>query len=346
MNSDNNDKKKLQINENTIITSWQWHATLFSLLQDNKYAFQWILSNYIQLRLVIDIEKKLFFLDFLPGDSCLNKCPYLMVQPVLNIQIEKNYHNILDFIIQNLKMGLYIYGIFDMGKILNKNEKLPHELFIYGYNLVDEYFYVKDFVFNHGKYESKKIPFCNLLNAYNNISNEDFMFNNFVNNCNRGLFLLGKKTINNIYRIDVSWIKVLIKEYLESENTHLHLRMNWQKNDQNVYMYGISIYDGLSLFLEQHEENKFFDVRPLHVLYDHKVLMYERIKYLSKLNIISYELEGLSSDLTAKTLHLRNLYIKLALKEQWSEIKNMKNIIFEIKNEEINLYKRILLELE
>ena len=242
----NDEKMKLQISENTIITSWQWHATLFSIVQDNEYAFQWILSNYIQLRLVINKEKKLYFLDFLPGDSCLRRCPYLMLQPVLDIQIKNNYKNILDFMIQNLKMGLYIYGIFDIGKILNKTKTMPHEMFVYGYNLADEYFYVRDFIFNRGRYESKTIPFNNMINAYNNIVDEDFMFNSLISNYNRGLFLLGKNTHNDIYKIDISWIKFLIKEYLDSENTHLHMRVDWQKNDQNVYMYGNERNDRIS----------------------------------------------------------------------------------------------------
>ena len=33
-----------------MITSWQWHATLFSILSDDENAKKWIFSNYIQLR--------------------------------------------------------------------------------------------------------------------------------------------------------------------------------------------------------------------------------------------------------------------------------------------------------
>ena len=33
-----------------MITSWQWHATLFSIIGDDEKAKNWIFSNYIQLR--------------------------------------------------------------------------------------------------------------------------------------------------------------------------------------------------------------------------------------------------------------------------------------------------------
>ena len=32
-----------------MITSWQWHATLFSIIGDDEKAKNWIFSNYIQL---------------------------------------------------------------------------------------------------------------------------------------------------------------------------------------------------------------------------------------------------------------------------------------------------------
>ena len=43
------DKKKLPV-AYPMITSWQWHATLFSILSSNDNAKKWIFSNYIQLR--------------------------------------------------------------------------------------------------------------------------------------------------------------------------------------------------------------------------------------------------------------------------------------------------------
>ena len=41
--------KKLPVT-NPLITSWQWHATLFSILSNDENAKKWIFSNYIQLR--------------------------------------------------------------------------------------------------------------------------------------------------------------------------------------------------------------------------------------------------------------------------------------------------------
>lgn len=63
-----------------MITSWQWHATLFSILGDDEKAKNWIFSNYIQLR-CYNIEEiftgdEMLLADMMPGSSSLKECPY------------------------------------------------------------------------------------------------------------------------------------------------------------------------------------------------------------------------------------------------------------------------------
>ena len=75
------DKKKLPLAK-PLITSWQWHASLFSILSDDENAKKWIFSNYIQLR-CYDIEERwtgdtILLTDMMPGSSSLKQCPYLI----------------------------------------------------------------------------------------------------------------------------------------------------------------------------------------------------------------------------------------------------------------------------
>ena len=65
-----------------MITSWQWHATLFSIIGDDEKAKNWIFSNYIQLR-CYNIEEiftgdEMLLADMMPGSSSLKECPYLL----------------------------------------------------------------------------------------------------------------------------------------------------------------------------------------------------------------------------------------------------------------------------
>ena len=76
--------KKLPVT-NPLITSWQWHATLFSILSNDENAKKWIFSNSIQLR-CYNIEEiftgdDMLFCDMMPGSSSLKQCPYLVTSP-------------------------------------------------------------------------------------------------------------------------------------------------------------------------------------------------------------------------------------------------------------------------
>ena len=88
------DKKKLPLAK-PLITSWQWHASLFSILSDDENAKKWIFSNYIQLR-CYDIEERwtgdtILLTDMMPGSSSLKQCPYLMFSLMTKAQIEEAY---------------------------------------------------------------------------------------------------------------------------------------------------------------------------------------------------------------------------------------------------------------
>jgi hypothetical protein len=135
-------KKRLPVTRTPLITSWQWHATLFSILSEDDNAKKWIFSNYIQLR-CYNIEEiftgdEMLFMDIMPGSSSLKECPYLITSLLTKDQITSYCGDIVDFIIKTIDLGGYVYGVFDEAKILSDVEvdyKFPHELFIYGYDL-------------------------------------------------------------------------------------------------------------------------------------------------------------------------------------------------------------------
>ena len=75
-----------------MITSWQWHATLFSIIGDDEKAKNWIFSNYIQLR-CYNIEEiftgdEMLLADMMPGSSSLKECPYLLFSLMTKEQVE------------------------------------------------------------------------------------------------------------------------------------------------------------------------------------------------------------------------------------------------------------------
>ena len=96
-----------------MITSWQWHATLFSIIGDDEKAKNWIFSNYIQLR-CYNIEEiftgdEMLLADMMPGSSSLKECPYLLFSLMTKEQVESYCGDILTFIKKTINLGGYVY---------------------------------------------------------------------------------------------------------------------------------------------------------------------------------------------------------------------------------------------
>ena len=164
----------------------------------------------------------------------------------------------------------------------------------------------------------------------------------------RGMILLKKKTERPDYKIDISLIMDLLKEYLTSYPTPKHFRNN--KNYDGTGVYGVAIYDelvnGMKKMMEANRPN--FDVRPLHIIYDHKVLMYNRLKYLMEKGYIEVDEILLDSYNQVVTLMLkaRNVYLKERERQRIGKLDKVISLVNEAKEKEIEILNEILRRLE
>lgn len=347
------DIKKLPVTY-PMITSWQWHATLFSILSDDENAKKWIFSNYIQLRCYniqeIFTGDDMLLADMMPGSSSIKQCPYLMYSMLTKEQIESYCGNIIDFIIKTIDLGGYVYGVFDEAKILcdaDVDYKFPHELFIYGYDRENEKFYVGDFTFQD-HYSYNEVSFEDIERGYEVITaQDDHIFKDDYKG-GRGIFVIMKNTDNVTYDLDVEHIKITLKEYLNSEDTKDHFRMLRNRFDDTVF--GIKVYDKVLAQIDKqlHSDDPDFDIRALHVMYDHKVLMYERIKYLMNNGVLKFNQDILDEYETVVTnmLTARNLLVRISITNEIEAAPRFKTYFDAAKEKEIGLLFKILAELE
>ncbi|MCR5702873.1 MAG: hypothetical protein K6G76_12130 [Lachnospiraceae bacterium] len=303
------------------ITSWQWHATLFSILGDDENAKRWIYSNYIQLRCYNIDEyttgEEILLCDMMPGSSAMKECPYLIFSLITKPQIEAYCGDVVDFIVKTIDLGGYVYGAFDEARMLcdvKVDYKFSHELFIYGYNMDEEVFYVGDFTFKD-KYSYTTVSFDKVKKGFEALTaTEDHVFNTDYKGT-RGLYVIQKNTENRYYELDKDLIKRTINEYLEGFDTKDHFRMMRNRFDDTVF--GVNVYDAILERIDKqlHEEEPDFDIRALHIAYDHKVLMLDRLKYLMANEVIPFdqamldEYAGVVEDMLAA----RNLLVRISV---------------------------------
>ena len=97
--------------------------------------------------------------------------------------------------------------------------------------------------------------------------------------------------------------------------------------------FGIKVYDKVLAQIEKqlHAEEPDFDIRALHVMYDHKVLMLERIKYQT---------------VVRNMLTARNLLVRISITGEIESSVRFKTYLDAAKEKEISILFRILAELE
>lgn len=304
-----------------MITSWQWHATLFSIIGDDEKAKNWIFSNYIQLR-CYNIEEiftgdEMLLADMMPGSSSLKECPYLLFSLMTKEQVESYCGDILTFIKKTINLGGYVYGVFDEAKILcdsGADYKFPHELFIYGYDDEKQEFNVGDFTFGE-HYSYSAVSYSDVRNGYNTITAaEDHIFKDDYKG-RRGIYVIQKNLAETYYELDTKYIKDTLIEYLESKDSKNHFRM--MRNRFNDTVFGVNVYDAVlkQIGKQLSAEDPDFDIRALHILYDHKVLMMERLKYMMDNGYLEFNGDILNDYMEVENLMLtaRNLLIKTSI---------------------------------
>lgn len=303
------------------ITSWQWHATLFSILGEDENAKRWIYSNYIQLRCYNIPEytsgDEILLCDMMPGSSALKECPYLLFSLITKPQIESYCGDVIDFIVKTIDLGGYVYGAFDEARMISDvsvDYKFSHELFIYGYNMEEEVFYVGDFTFKD-KYAYTTVTFDAVKRGFDVLSaGEDHVFRDDYKGT-RGLYVIQKNVDSKYYDIDPVLIKRTLEEYLKGEDTKEHFRMMRNRFDDTVF--GVNVYDALKTRVDKqlHREEPDFDIRALHIAYDHKVLMLDRLKYLMANEVIPFNQEMLDdyAVVVEDMLTARNLLVRISV---------------------------------
>jgi len=282
------------------ITSYPYHANLLAVISNNNETLPWFYSNYIQLEVPDDIYN--MRLDFY-SSLLWKSCPYLYYQRLSRNLINKKWKCISEFIIDCIDSGQYVYFLANYFFIPvsrhYKNRHYAHDIFVYGYDRDENVFFVADF-FKDGKYSFEKVDIQSLIDAYNNLNLTD----NFD-------WLNGVELISfrkNIFRFNLQTIIDYVSDYINSENTSKKNNVP-SEHYKHCWSYGIDVYKKVAYYTQLLSESKiYYDIRPFQILFDHKVIMTQRIQYLEDNDYLNKEL-GLSEkykDIQTKMQIVRN----------------------------------------
>lgn len=253
-------KKILPVNE-PLVSTYTSYGALFSLLTDKMEP--WVYNNFIQIR----YNKSWRTLTFDEHRSIMSDCPGLAFYPISREIIDLKFnHSIKDAIVEAINMNKYLmifidYYYFSLKQFYLK-EHTEHELFIYGYDLEKDLIYVGDNI-QKGKFKFVSCPFQEIIDGYNHIPSDTYRFLTDIR------FVGVEK--------DAS-IKINCNQIIDRLEAYLYSRPTYDLMYEQECGFGTEIIRQMTAVLKEHTGK--FDIRPFHLLYEHKLLMEKRVQYL------------------------------------------------------------------
>ena len=316
------------------ITSYPLIANIFSILWANKNdSLPWFADHYIQLHATWHKRwhnDRVTWFNFYDADF-LNKihpadyCPYLLTQSIDKTSFDKNKFCFIDFIESQINNGYYVVTHLNQFYLSSsrhhENKDYMHPTFIYGYDYNNKTVFVSDF-YDNGKYVSKTVAYDEINQSYN--------FDHLSSNApmeHYGITLY--KYTPSRYQTNTTLLKQTLTDYVQGiDSTRRYFyssQFQFANSKVDDSFYGINCYDMLNAHIDFNQNNETtLDIRPFHLLCDHKNSMKIRIEYLSFISVIAnsekVELLLLCENLIQQTVLFRNLALKCM-------IKNDKNIL-------------------
>lgn len=282
------------------ITTYPFIANSFSMLWLKKdKTLPWICNHFIQLTYRPNHpDAKADFYDNSDFDHFITPlylCPFL---GWLKLNRETmGCSNFTNYVEKQITNGYYIEACLDNYYLSCSNNYLKnhfiHSTFIYGFDHDNQQIFISDF-YDNGAYSRKIV-------SYDEV-NQGINTNNY--------FIILFKYEDFDYNFNIDLLSLFLNDYVEAKDSLRRFCFSSAQRNQGI-KFGIEIYDYIKNDLSMQQ---FLDIRPFHILYDHKKLMKIRINYLYNSGYLnSYDYKMLNDNNNAllnKTLILRNKVIK------------------------------------
>lgn len=339
------DKKKLA-NQETPLNGYMEDAYALTVAISRDSNYEWIYSNYIQLVFQDPIKYdnqpiKFYKVSFKNGYIWDADCPLLCYDSITRDMIEMLNIDIIDFICKSIFYNNYVKVYLDEFylpyRFLFKNKHYIHESLFFGFDYEKKELYGLAYVTDKTGYHFKEfaVNMDDVRQAYYAPIGESVQKERIVlMSCNREKY----------YEFDKENVKRSIFEYINSVQTDL--RFTEINNPNESYIFGISIYDELIAYYKNGAKTK--SVIPLHIIYEHKKLMVDRIKYMVENQYISNAQDIIDNYLCLidKSYKCKLLFLKYKYADNDTTYQRLEKCIYEIKAQDEELMERLYLLLD
>jgi hypothetical protein len=327
------------------VTTYGWHSSLLSLIEPHTKSHDWIYSNYIRFTGGI-ADNNTLILDFLPNVIDYVICP--MIRPMFFSReyIKNHYTSFKEFLIESIDSDYAIFCIVNEQHILAEFTGKPcnrfcHELLIYGYDLSLNIANVADYTFTN-KLSFEEVNIDSLCCGYADVTDDE----DYIAHKREGVFIL-RFNDEADYKFDPWLVKSALEEYYTGNGfeytTHTIMAHNAQIDGSGRM--GVEAYKLLYQHIRNLEDTDAgFDIRNPHAIFDHKVLMIKRAKYMMEHKHMEQRTDVIAAleSIRDKAQQMRNLYLKLSINKSKDQITRLLNGYYDIETRERELYPKLI----
>ncbi|AZK48532.1 hypothetical protein [Paenibacillus lentus] len=285
------------------IIGYQYLAYPLCTLFTRQETLPWFYSNFIHLycysHLDDDYASSSLPLSFYGEDFV--QCPWLITQKLERESILSSPEGIIDFLIRNINLGytisLNVDEFYIPQRRVYRQIHYAHDVLIYGYDDQSRMFLILGYD-QEMQFRRTLVPFHELEQGIEQLPNTE-RFEEHI--------FLYKINPSGSYTLDATVIKQALEDYLSGRNISLCHRAT---SGMLEAAFGTEVYqaiaDNLPILVRKR------DIRPIHILLEHKKTMSLRLDYLCNQGILPAELTGCFSPVEGRMFFLRHLLMKYA----------------------------------
>lgn len=328
--------KELKVVE-PIIKNYQRDAyPLLAMGAKGEEYLPWAYSNFVQLMVNLnEFQNENRFRVMYCNQYVGFQSPFLETMKIKRSYFKLFGSDICNFIIQNINYGFYVMLSIDKYYIpntptYNKKHKY-HDILIYGYDSNE----LKTLGYGRkGILEKNCVSHTCFRAAFDNLQIDKNWWNDlmFMFRC--------KEKIN--YKFNLELFKHLLWDYLNGKNTAEYTQEELAQTHMDIFAFGMDIYQFYEIYLRALVQGKgYYDCIPIHLLVEHKNIIWKSIEYLEHQNIISQD-ANIANMYWEKVKQRFELFLRLFIKSKLTnDVRYLKTILREM-GEVVQKEKRIL----
>lgn len=308
--------KELKIKVQKDLTTYlTFSLPLCAILSDDR-MYPWFYQHFVQLYTLTD-ENGNLWVDYLEERDFYKDIAEYKIYDYISL---KQVENIIEFIKDKINHGYYVIIYLDEYYLPKKAGYMKfhflHQLMVYGYD--NESQRLKTVAFDRKQeFVSAEYEYSKIVKSYEEGKTYYELSPIWV--LNETVELIRPKGENSPYEFNLGLFLEELKVYLLGQGEYSKLRPNNLETNGKQASFNFKVYDELIYHLNNLiQGNPTMDYRYVHLMMEHKIIMYYRLKYIISNYSSNDDLVMLIeeySNLVKKMQVARNLFFKQVIAE-------------------------------